>query len=351
MFNSKDMRFVLAQPSLSKFILLLSIIMVISSIILPRRYDMEFPREPGPALDAKVRRNYMDALIEQEPEIILMGDSTLVLGVDADLLAQQTDRSVYSIGIPGSASALWYLLLKNSIAESSYKPKYLLVVFRDTILTAPGYRVHGSYFDLVDEYARRNEPLLIQNSFVNLMNPLEIAAEKYFPLYVSRTNIRNNIDSQIRYFSPALFGCDGDCTDYAMGDVFSGADLEPKALVDAVAAAESYLYTSDQMDFSTQLNRSYLPEMIRIAKENNIQIVFVRIKVQTVGTQIANSPAMFNYLASLTDYLANENIPLLDFGSDPRLTHNLFRDSIHLNEQGQIVFTKMIADELKEIFK
>ena len=351
MFNFKNMRFFLAQPPVGKFILLLSIIMVVASIILPRRYNLEFPRKPGPALDAKVRRNYIDVLVEQEPEIVLIGDSTLVLGVDADSLAQQTGRSVYSIGIPGSASALWYLILKNSIAESSYKPKYLLVVFRDTILTAPGYRVHGSYFDLVDEYARRNEPLLIQNSFVNLMNPLEIAAEKYFPLYVSRTDIRNSIDSQIRYSLPALFGCDRDCTDYSMGDIFSGAELEPKALVDAVAAAESYLYTSDQMDFSIQLSRSYLPEMIRIAKENNIQIVFVRIKVESTGPRIANSPAMLNYLDSLTDYLANENVPLLDFGSDPRLTHDLFRDSIHLNEQGQMVFTKMVADELREIFK
>lgn len=334
-----------------KFSLLLFIIMVAASVILPRRYGMEFPREPGPALDTKVRKNYRDVLVEQEPEIVLMGDSTLVLGVDADLLAQQTGKSVYSIGIPGSASALWYLILKNNIAESTYKPKVLLVVFRDTMLTAPGYRVHGSYFDLVDEYARRNEPLFIQKSFVNLMNPLEITAEKYFPLYVSRTNIRNNIDAHIRYFSPALFGCDRDCTDYSMGDIFSGADLEPNALVDAVAAAESYLYTADQMDFSFQVGRSYLPEMIQIARENNIQIVFVRIKIESAGARIANSSAMLNYLASLKNYLADENVPLMDFGSDPRLTHDLFRDSIHLNEEGQMVFTKMVADELKIIFK
>jgi len=345
MFNSKNMRFFL------KFSLLLSVIIVSTSIILPRLYDLEFPRDAGPVLDTKVRRNYIDILVEQEPEIVLLGDSTLVLGVDAELLAQQTGESVYSIGIPGSASALWYLLLKNNIAESSYKPKYLLVVFRDTILTAPGYRVHGSYFDLVDEYARRNEPLLIQNSFINLMNPLEIAAEKYLPLYVARPELRSSIDAQIRYVFPAFFGCDRDCTDYSMGDIFSGADLEPKALVDAVAAAESYLYTSDQMDFFVRLNRSYLPEMIHIAKENNIQIVFVRIKVESAEPRTANSPAMINYLVSLTNYLANESVPLLDFGSDPRLTHDLFRDSIHLNEQGKVVFTEMLADELKKIVK
>lgn len=334
-----------------KFGLILSIIMVATSIILPQSYDIKFPRAPGPELDKQMRTNYIDALVEQKPEIVLIGDSTLVNGVDANLLAQQTGKSVYSIGIPGSASALWYLVLKNNIADSPFKPKYFLVVFRDTMLTAPGYRVHGSYFDQVDEYAARREPELIQLSFVNLMNPLEIMAERYFPLYVVRSNLRGSIDSQIRYFAPQLAGCDRDCVDYAMGDMFSGADLEPKVLVDAVAAAESYLYTPDQLDFAKQVKRSYLPEMIRIAKENNIQLVFVRIKVESVDSSVTDSSRFIDYINSLTDYLANEKIPLLDFSSAPRLTPDLFRDSIHLNEHGQVVFTQLLADELKKTIK
>jgi hypothetical protein len=336
---------------LLKFGLILSIIMVATSIILPQSYGMEFPRAPGPELDKQMRRNYIDVLVEQKPEIVLIGDSTLVNGVDANLLAEQTGKSVYSIGIPGSASALWYLVLKNNIADSPYKPKYFLVVFRDTMLTAPGYRVHGSYFKLADEYAARREPEFIQLSFVNLMNPLEIMAERYFPLYVARSNLRDNIDSQIRYFAPQLAGCDRDCVDYAMGDMFSGADLEPKVLVDAVAAAESYLYTRDQLDFDKQVKRSYLPEMIRIAKENNIQLVFVRIKVESADSRITSSTGFKGYINSLTAYLANEKAPLIDFSSEPRLTPDLFRDSIHLNEQGQMVFTQLLADELKKIIK
>lgn len=334
-----------------KFSLILSIILAASSIMIPRSSGMEFPREAGPSLDKQMRQNYIDILVEQEPEIVLMGDSTLVNGVNADLLAQLTDKSVYSIGIPGSASALWYLILKNNIAESPYKPKYVLILFRDTMLTAPGYRVHGSYFDLVDEYAARREPELIQYSFVNLMNPLEIVAERYFPLYIARAGIRGSIDSSIRYFAPQLAGCDRNCTDYAMGDIFSGADLEPNALVDAVAAAESYLYTPDQLDFDSQLARSYLPMMIEIAAENNIQMIFVRIKVESADSRITNSPEFKGYINSLGDYLANKKAQYLDHGSDPRLTHDLFRDSIHLNEQGQAVFTQLLSDELKKIIK
>lgn len=330
-----------------KFGLILTIIMILTSVILPRTYETHFPRNPGPTLDKQLRTNYLDYIEENHPQIVLLGDSTLVLGVDADALAEQTGKSVYSIGVPGSASAFWYLMLKNSIAESSYKPEYVIVVFRNTILTAPGYRVHGSYFKLVDEYAARNEPVFIEKSFVNLMNPLEIAAEKYLPLYVFRSDLRNEIDASIRYFAPPHFGCDENCTDFALGEIFSGADLEPKALVDAVGAAESLLYTDEQMNFDAQVDKSYLPDMISIANENDIKLVFVRIKVESA---FEDTPNHENYLNSLSQYLKQPNVFLLDYGSDPRITDDLLRDPLHLNEDGKTVFTHLLAEGLKGIF-
>lgn len=330
-----------------KFSLILTIIIILTSVILPRTYETEFPRDPGPALDKQLRTNHLEYIEENQPQIVLLGDSTLVLGVDSDALAQQTGKSVYSIGIPGSASALWYLMLKNNIAEAAYKPEYVLVVFRNTILTAPGYRVHGSYFKLVDEYAARNEPVFIEKSFVNLMNPLEIASEKYLPLYVLRSDLRNGMDASIRYFVPPLFGCDENCTDFALGEIFSGADLEPKALVDALGAAESLLYTDEQLDFDALVNESYLPDMIRIAHENDIKLVFARIRVQS---EFEGSPEHENYLNSLSQYLKEQNVFLLDYGSDPRITDDLLRDPLHLNEEGKLVFTHLLADGLQKLF-
>lgn len=308
--------------------------------------QLEFPREAGPVLDGQVRTNHLKSIDEKRPQVVLIGDSTLGVSVDPVQLSELTGKSIYNISIPGSASALWYLILKNNIARAAYKPQYLLVLFRDTILTAPGYRVHGSYFDLVDEYADSNDHLLMQNSFVGLMNPLEVAAEKYFPLYVARTEIRKGIDSKIRYFAPAITGCDMDCTDAALGKVFVGANLEPGVLMDAVGAAESYLYTPDQLDFDHQLEQSYLPEMVRIANENNIKLVLVRIKVETHG----RDPKLEAYLNSLKSYVHENNAFMLDYGNDPRLTHDLFLDPIHLNPKGQIVFTQMVADGFNELF-
>jgi len=165
-----------------KFSLILTIIIIFCSIILPRRYELTFPRDPGPELDNKVRTNYLEYLEENHPQLVLIGDSTLGASINAEELALQTKKTVYNISIPGSASALWYLIMKSNIAESEYKPETIVIVFRDSILTTPGYRVHGSYFELLDEYADHNEPLIMQNSYINFMSPFEIFAEKYFPL-------------------------------------------------------------------------------------------------------------------------------------------------------------------------
>jgi hypothetical protein len=329
-----------------KFSLILTIIVIATSITLPQSYQLTFPREPGPALDRQFRISHRLDIEENQPQIVVIGDSTIRLGVDGDALAELTGKSVYKISVPGSASALWYLLLKNTIAESEYTPEYVLVVFRDTILTAPGYRVQGSYFERVDEYARSNEPVLIEKSFVNLMNPLERTAEQIFPLYVSRNPIRRSIDAGIRYITPSLFGCDRGCTDHAFGSIFGGADLEPNALVEAVNSAESYLYTPEQLDFNAQVERSFLPDMIQIANENDLTLIFVRIKVQS---GIGNTPELEKYIAALGDYLEQHNTRLLDFGDDPRLTDDLFRDSIHLNEEGMALFTQMLSDGLRQI--
>jgi hypothetical protein len=329
-----------------KFVLLFTITIALTFVILPRHYAVTFPREPGPELDRYARTDSIRYMEENHPQIILLGDSTLALGVDEDLLAQSTGKSVYNMAKLGSASSMWYLILKNNIVESSYKPEYVVVVFRNSILTAPGFRAQGNYFTRLDEYARKNEPLFIQNSYVKLMSPIEVVAEKYFPLYVFRSRIRETVDKKIRYLGAGLLGCDQVCTDDALRHTFAAEDFEPEALVDALNAADKLIYTNYQLDFEARVNDSYLPEMIRLAHENGIEIVFVRIKVQQFNYM--QDPT--SYLRSLFSYLDDNDVPYLDFGDDPRLTSDFFQDTSHLNKKGRVLFTQILADGLEEIF-
>lgn len=330
---------------LVKFFIALTLILAAASFLLPQKFGVSFPRDPGPILDREFRSNHRKYLEATRPQIVLMGDSTLLFGVDPEALAEQTGKSVYSISYGGMSSAMWYLIMKNNIVDSVHKPEQLVIVFRSTILTAPGFRVQGYNLARLDEYARPRDYLFIQNSFVNLMNPVELMAEKYFPLYVFRGSLRDGVDAYLRYSAPALAGCDRGCTDGTLYQMQEHRFVNLSYIEGDANASEAYLYTDQQMDFGSQVETSYLPAMIEMAKENNIHLVFARIKV------IADAPQykLEAYNKALSAYLAENNVSYIDLGSDSRFTEDHLEGSLHLNEKGKALFTKLLADALVKL--
>ncbi len=337
--------------SFLRYLTILFIMITVSWVAIPRWLDIPFPRQPGPEFDKRARKSYITLIDNEHPDIVMLGDSTLMDGVDPDLLSELTGKKVSSFHAPGSASAFWYIVLKNNIIIAEHHPRVLIVVFRGTMLTAPGYRVHGGYFVKLDEFAAKDEPVLLERAYLNHMNRAEIWSEQYFPLYGAREDIRKKIDSRIRYSLPGWLDCDRTCTDDSMYAVFISADLEPGQLRNAVAAAETYLYTPAQLDFSRQVESSFLPEMIRLSRERGIQLVVVRLKNEMTGTGNRETASMKNYIADLSAYLDEQGVVFLDYGRDPRLGSEYFKDALHLNPEGEIVFTRILAEGLNEVLK
>lgn len=337
--------------SFRRYALIVCILLVLSSIYLPGKLGVTYPKTLGPTLTTRFHEQYKLDLINSKADIALVGDSILRYGVDPNKLAELTGRNVYKLDIPGSASAAWYLAIKNVIAAVPQKPHYLVITFRDSILTVPGYRVNGKYFDLVSQLATPKDAFFLQRAFIQEMSPPEQLADQYLPLYGSRLALRERIDNATRYTVPGLLGCDPDCNEKANVAVFGGDNLDPNLLVDAVASAESYLYTPDRLDFSKQVDRSFLPEMIRIANKNNIQLILVRTKHLDDPNVASESAALKAYIQSLKAYAAENKVIVLDFSHDDRMTRDLYFDDYHTNRAGMVVFTQLLAEALLPILK
>jgi hypothetical protein len=334
-----------------RYLAFLVILIAISWVVIPIRLNLAFPRQPGPNFNKRARTFYITILNKTKPDIVLLGDSTLLDGVDPDLLSQLMGKKAASFDVPGSASAFWYILLKNSIVPAKHHPEAVVVIFRSTMLTAPGYRVHGGYFERLYEFAGPQESVLLERAYLNQMSPLAFWAEKYFPLYSAREKIRRKIDAAIRYTTPSWLRCDVECTDKSMYAVFTSADLEPGQLRNAVATAESYLSTPAQLDFSSQVEKSFLPEMIRLTKEQGIQLIVVRLKNKMTGIDNSETAAGQKYISDLSTYLDQQGVIFLDYGVEPRLTREYFRDDLHLNPKGEVVFTHILAEGLIKVLK
>ncbi len=319
------------------------------SVLIPLRYGVTYPKPLGPSLDNYVRPKDFEEITTRQAEVVLVGDSILVLGIDPEELTRLTGRETYSMGTPGSASAVWYLSIKNVITKVPVPPKYVVVFFRDTILTAPGYRVNGKYFNLVDELAYRDDALLLQKAFIAQMGPVEQVFDQYFPLYGSRLRLRETIDYYIRYGLTNLLGCDAACNDRANIAVFQDLNIDNSLLVEAIATAESYLYTPERLDFDNQIGKSFLPDMVQRAQDKGIQIILVRTKHQIYPTEASQPLALRDYIEKLEAYASENGLVYLDFSHDERLTPDLFADSHHLNERGSQVFTEILTEALLPI--
>src|SRR6185436_239051 len=127
-------------------------------------------------------------------------------------------------------------------------------------------------------------------------SPVEKLADQYLPIYGSRLSLRERLDYAIRYSLSDVFGCNKDCTDQANIEVFKDNNLDQNLLINAVASAESYLYAPDKLDFSKQLDQSFLPEMVRIARENKIQLILVRTKHLDDADETSESAGLQSYI-------------------------------------------------------
>lgn len=331
-----------------RYIFILLVLLGGLSLILLRRQE-SYPRPLGPQLDRFIRQTAKNVLDEDQPSVMMLGDSLLQTDLDAAALSLALGREAYGVRASGSASALWYLILKNNIVRAAHKPQVLLILFRDTMLTLPGYRVHGSYFVPIDEYAGPDDALFIQLAYINQMNPLEKWAEAYLPLYGSRLQLRQSLDARLRSTLPGVFlDCDPACANSSMSAVFQANNLEPNMLAEAIASAENYLYTPRALDFDHTVDESFLPEIIRLCRENDIRLVLVRARTLRFDSE---PPGLQTYIKDLASYLDERGIPFLDFSRDERLTPAHFADVLHLNEAGRVVFTEMLAEALKPLLE
>jgi hypothetical protein len=335
-----------------QYFLILLAMVVFSWIAIPIRYQVPYPREVRPQFDNYVRRKYVNLIDERHPDIVILGDSMVRPAVNETVLSQQLDRKILTIGLPGSASTLWYLIVKNNIVEAKVPPKFLVIFFRDTMMTVPGYRVTGRYFEQIDEFAGPKDGELIKRAYLNQMNPLEKFAEGNFPPYGSRWNIRQGIDSRIRYTLPEMqLGCEKPCMDNAMEVVFGELNMDLNFLSDALAAADDYLYSRAALNFDQQIGESFLPELIQLCQEHGIQLVLVRMRILRFAAPGSEPPALSEYNNGLSAYLAENNVVYLDYSRETRLSRDQFNDPMHMNTNGQVIFTDLLTEDLLPYMK
>jgi hypothetical protein len=311
--------------------------------ILPQWLPIHYPRSLGPVFTAEIRKSYQDKIEKEKPEVVFLGNSVVIWGIDQTQFEQLTNRKTLRLGFMGTASTYWYLLIKSNIATASTPPKYLLLFFLDNMLTLPDQMVNNKYLPIIDEVAGENETVLLQKAYLNQINPVEGFLDSNIPLFGERQTLKDKIDNRLKYSLPQLFQkCSKSCLDQAMDTAFDAKNMLTR-LVQNNSISPNRLPDS-LWSFNALVEKSFIPDMIQITKKAGIQLILVREKNARVMTLQEESPAMRKYFQDMADYLKKQGIPLIDFSHDPSITIDMFLDEMHLSPQGRDVFTRLVAE-------
>lgn len=338
-----------ARALFSRYLIFMGLALL-GNFFLPAYYGSAYPKALMPEpFTPPIKGQYTKGINQTQPKVVFIGDSVL-FSLDNAAIAKGLGVTTYSIGIPGAGTAAWYLILKNIVLDAEHKPDYIVIPFHNTKLTVASLHTTGAYFQTLDDFAGRNEPLVAELAYAAQMTPLERFAEAYFPVYGARWELRSRLDDVTRYDLPAMFfNCPADCVNQNLDAAF---DRQNVNLGGKKGNVEN-IYAPENMDFDGQIGKSFLPHIIELARANGIKIIFVRVKSLVYPDLRSEPPALRGYVESLKEYFAaQEGVAFVDLGHDERMLPAYFEnDGVHFTPEGRIVFVEILSAALKPVIK
>ena len=316
--------------------------------------------DPAPyevSADGVRETTFAERLESERPDVVFLGSSIVGTAVNAELFESIVGRPALDLTIPGGMSATWYLLLKNVIAKADPPPGMVVLGFRMVYLTVPEFRAGGRYTHIIDRYVDGPEPLLNRRAYLHDLSAFEVFVRRYWSPYQKRDDIRMGAESwAVRTTGRGLLGRDENALRAAVETVFAEDRMDPTKLSVAQLQAEQ-VDNSQYFAFESEKDRSFLPEIVRIAKETGIELVLVRMRTRFDAEpeeKRSQYPQFIRellpaYERALESYLEEEGVVLVDFTKDERIPLAWFANGDHLNyDFGRTGFTRILAEEIGE---
>jgi len=168
-----------------------------------------------------------------------------------------------------------------------------------------------------------------------------------YPLspYQRHTTMRYNIERRIKNMLAKRLRVDKKAPDKAIANVFDNKNLNQRLLTKQQLAIES-VANSKTYDFSSAMPNSFLPQIIQLAKSNNIEIAFVRLRRRRDANGEETSKSLNKYIANLENYLDEQKDPFIDFTDLKEIKEHHYADGDHLTQHGAALFTDSLAQRM-----
>lgn len=311
-----------------------------------------------------------------QPEYVLIGNSMLETRIDARHLSRLLGgRKVAVLHSGGDMSSIWYLRLKNHVAASGSKPKAVFIFFRDDELTKPLNRIRGMYEKKIqslkrgeerefDDILEANLPLdyksvsLVKNIYPEIADAQDkrreslnaMAMDPFVVANISqlwtRPRGKNDVEtSMLRSQYEKDWSLARDSFKREVNEIFAYSKLRKTRNADVSKKRAAYNY-----DFGN-VEKTFLPAMIKTASENGLKLVFVRVQKRPgPNGPLKDPPSLERYVAELRDYIENHGMIMYDFSGDPQVTLEMYQDGDHIAERYKRAYTELFYFRLAGVF-
>ena len=275
-------------------------------------------------------------LRESRAEFAIIGDSTAGGRIHTGHLTRLVRRTVVGLFHAGSPVAYWFLMFKNFVADNDLPTvRGVLVFFRDDQLTTqveanPGF---------LDNVARDYEPEL----------------DRVWSAYrLGRFSAVHRLARSAYQFDRTRVWLEPRLTRAPAAAVAAG---EPAELIEKINtqlfaldrlrnfdAADLAASDNAFLDFDANVERSLLPEFIKLAERAQIRVGFIRVQRRPLPNgPPPQSEALVRYLEKLQEYLEERGVYYGDDYGDPEQGLSTYSDGDHLTAAALVPYTDRFA--------
>jgi hypothetical protein len=302
------------------------------------------PLDHAPSEDALRLEAMLDKAGEAGPEIVLLGNSLVDMGVDHKQLAKQlgvpAQRVVPQI-VPGSRVAAWYAVLKNRVYANDHAPRLVVVGATVAWLLDPSLQTALDRQKLADQLGPE-EPLIQEKLFGREGGwaPWQRVQSRRAPL---RTALLDGVrDAVLTRVFPEVDG------EEALATVFAAEAVDDRGEERRVIpVVEVERRPRSKPPAARHPADGLVADLVRLAGEQGTRLVFVRMPVppdRVVDQDV--DPEHHRALVQLVNEA--EHAAWLDL-SDLELRQGDFADWIHLGSSGRRKLTAALGAALTEL--
>lgn len=273
--------------------------------------------------------HYQDELITKQTQLLIIGNSITKAGLDEESIEKAVNLRCTKIVSNGSASAWWFLFIKNVLEPIEPAPKILVIGFRDAFLTHPSFRTDAQYLPAIRSLFSDNEA--IYQKKVGNQN----AKQGLFDWIRGESKYR--FDRKIRRIYEKYFGFKRDSLPGMLDQVL----LQDEKAQTQKQLTQENVTNPKLLNFSENIESSFLPDMLNIIEKKDMQVIFLRMPRRSILDKKNDTPELQVYINELAEYLEKKpKTYFIDLSREPDLSDSSFGPGDHLNEEGKKIISK-----------